>query len=88
MAAPDLEEVILLEQSLADDLTCQVEHTVSVCTVHVTHLAASCGNHVFMCTAAAKNFEQHLLDSESGKVTHRCKYCKKHLYQCWRVVPV
>jgi hypothetical protein len=75
-----------LETWLDDSIPCEFRHTVTTCSVTVTHRVMSCKASAFACTnGAVKREELNRLDADLPCTTPGCT---KTIGECWKVVPV
>lgn len=78
----DTEEAQLiyeLEKQFAEELSCQVKHKHSMCSVHVTHRVRDCVKTIFACTNGARTIRSML---ERGDL---CVHCEDSAETCWQL---
>ena len=73
----DEHEVVRLEKLWDEELKCEMDHIVTVCTTTATHRIFGCVPPVFMCTPAAEEKERRKLDRDCT--------CGLPAGECWRI---
>ncbi len=75
----DTFELIELEEMFNEDLKCEFEHSISSCSVDVTHQIIWCRGSIHVCiNSVKKNFED-----VSNTI---CGGCYHKASECWRIV--
>lgn len=75
-------EVFELEKAWERECECEAVHTMTVCSVEVTHFAVWCESPTKVCFASAA---RSLFVMGAGV---NCFCCKRLARDCWRILPI
>lgn len=79
MATEEAQTIYQLEQQFAQELSCEMRHEKTPCTVQVTHRARDCVKSFFTCANGAKVIRYM---QEEGDL---CMHCEQGSTDCWQL---